>query len=96
MAGPFAAHLDRLFENQVADTYVQSSMKERDPRYRRDIPAFVDLYKLDGLFDYQPGRQHKAYPGYRHQEDIPSVAKLKGHLVKYSKDIDIDRRIVCN
>lgn len=46
--------------------------------------------------DYQPGRQHKAYPGYRHQEDIPSVAKLKGHLVKYSKDIDIDRRIVCN
>lgn len=86
MAGPFARQLDTIYENQVSETYVQDTHKERSVHYRRNIPEFINEYQDAGLFDCVPGRQHAHFPKYRLDRGIPNPAKFRSFMEKYFQE----------
>ena len=85
IVGNVGKALDQVFHGQIAQTEVQDNYRKKF-NYEKDIRAFVKEFEADDLFDNRPGRKHKTFPVVSRTLDIANPEKLKGRLMKYSKN----------
>lgn len=88
MSGPFGKTIDRLVtESGFAATEAEATRRPKRENYRRDIAVVAEHFIGDKLFDYVPGRSHKAFDS-THCFTMKSAFKLGQHLQKLSQNRD--------
>ena len=86
MSGPFKRELRRLFS--LLDVSDRDNTSKQ-PKYREDIPEFIEEFSGEGLFEYCPPRFHSAFPNFKHSSEVSNPERLGEKLKGFSEKIDM-------
>ena len=90
MTGSFAADFEKAFLlafGQVSHTYLGKSA-----HHEQDVVHLIEEFLKDGLFEYCPPRQHRAFPGYVRSDSLKNPLKLGRHIKELDRHMDFWHR----
>lgn len=90
ISGPLGKELDKLFAQNIADTYVAStgSAETKEQSQAPLVERFVRVYKGDKLVNNIRKRSYVHFPSFEYSMDIKFPEKLKETLLRHSSKID--------
>ena len=85
--------LDAAYNASVAESSSFTKTSSGTIDRHDDIVKFVKLLKDENLFEVIPGRQHRSFPKFTHQEGVLNPAKYRAKLLYLSKRLDFCKRV---
>lgn len=84
----FGKEVDRLFSEAGRGEYMSPTVCTNRNTYGDDIATFAAEFHTDGLFEYLPGRHHKAYSNFTYMQGIWDPQKLAHRMMRLTEDRD--------
>ncbi|CAG2194617.1 unnamed protein product [Mytilus edulis] len=93
IVGPLGEALDSVFDSKVIENELY---RHRRRNLDRDlnVSKMITFLGDESLFSQTPGRHHRAFPKYFHNENPKFPGKFQGKMKQLSKRLDKRRRII--
>jgi hypothetical protein len=97
IAGPLGSELDRVFAENMGQTYLHTSAHDKTEHRVKVVEEFVQVFEKDDLVSCQPGRQHKceSYTNFEWKHTtILAPERMKRLLVQHCRKMDIRQEML--
>ena len=88
MVGQVIKGVDAIFLGQMAEVSGYDDHFGKKWVWEKEVIKFVKEYQPDGLFDFNPGREHRGFPSFQWDITVSNPVKFKQRLIKYGKELD--------
>ena len=88
MVGQVSKGVDEVFMSEMAEVTGHEYFSKKKWVWEKEVPAFVEEYYEDRLFDFIPGREHRGFSRFKWNMAIPNPGKFKQRLRTYSQTLD--------